>query len=72
VPIKIVVFDNGKLGFVELEQKGEGIVAGVHGSEEPGFRQGRRSRGTVGPDGHDAADLETAIQEWLAEPGPPC
>ncbi len=25
LPIKIAVFDNGKLGFVELEQKGEGL-----------------------------------------------
>ena len=52
LPIKIVVFDNGKLGFVELEQKGEGMVAGLHGPEESGFRQGRRSHGPVGQDGH--------------------
>src|SRR4029077_18117928 len=32
LPIKIAVYDNGKLGFVELEQKGRRIVAGLHGS----------------------------------------
>jgi pyruvate dehydrogenase (quinone) len=26
LPVKIVVYDNGKLGFVELEQKGEGLM----------------------------------------------
>ena len=35
LPIKIVVFDNGKLGFVDIEQKISRLDANVHGLEEP-------------------------------------
>jgi len=27
LPIKIVVYDNGKLGFVDIEQKASGLVS---------------------------------------------
>ena len=70
VPIKIVVFDNGKLGFVELEQKGEGMVPVFTDLKNPDFGKVAEAMGVWGKTVTDAADLETAVQEWLSEPGP--
>jgi pyruvate dehydrogenase (quinone) len=70
VPIKIVVFDNGKLGFVELEQKGEGLLPVFTDLKNPDFGKVAEAVGLWGRTVSDAADLKTAIQEWLAQPGP--
>jgi len=70
IPIKIVVFDNGKLGFVELEQKGEGMLPVFTDLKNPDFGKLAEAVGLWGRTVTDAADLETAIQEWLSEPGP--
>ena len=70
VPIKIVVFDNGKLGFVELEQKGEGLLPVFTDLKNPDFGKVAEAVGLWGRTVTNAADLETAIQEWLSEPGP--
>ena len=70
VPIKIVVFDNGKLGFVELEQKSEGMVPVFTDLKNPDFGKVAEAMGLWGRTVTDAADLEVAVQEWLAEPGP--
>jgi Cytochrome C and Quinol oxidase polypeptide I/Thiamine pyrophosphate enzyme, C-terminal TPP binding domain len=70
VPIKIVVFDNGKLGFVELEQKGEGLLPVFTNLKNPDFGKVAAAMGLWGRTVTDASDLETAVQEWLAEPGP--
>jgi len=42
VPIKIAVYDNGKLGFVELEQKGEGLVPVYTDLRNPDFGKSRK------------------------------
>ena len=70
VPIKIVVFDNGKLGFVELEQKSEGMVPVFTDLKNPDFGQVAEAMGLWGRTVTHAADLEVAVQDWLAEPGP--
>ena len=70
IPIKIVVFDNGKLGFVELEQKGEGMLPVFTDLKNPDFGKVAEAVGLWGRTVTDAADLETAVQAWLAEPGP--
>jgi pyruvate dehydrogenase (quinone) len=70
VPIKIVVFDNGKLGFVELEQKGEGLLPVFTDLKNPDFGKVAEAMGLWGRTVTDAADLETTVQEWLSEPGP--
>jgi len=70
LPIKIVVYDNGKLGFVELEQKAEGLLPVFTGLKNPDFGKVAAAMGLWGRDVRHAAELETAVQEWLAEPGP--
>lgn len=45
LPVKVVVFNNGALGFIELEQKSTGFLDFRHRTEEPGFRgNGRGDR----------------------------
>jgi pyruvate dehydrogenase (quinone) len=70
LPIKIVVYDNGKLGFVELEQKGEGLMPIYTDLKNPDFGQVADAMGLWGRSVTDAGELEEAVQEWLSQPGP--
>jgi len=63
----IVVYDNGKLGFVDIEQKQPGLVPGLHRPEEPPFREVARTR-TLGRFVSKAGDVEEAVQTWLGNP----
>jgi pyruvate dehydrogenase (quinone) len=68
--IKIVIFDNGKLGFVEIEQKTEGMVNLYTDLKNPNFGEVAKACGLWGKLVDQADDLEDAIAEWLIEPGP--
>ena len=70
LPIKIAVYDNGKLGFVELEQKGEGLVPIYTDLKNPDFGKVAEAMGLWGRTVTKADDLESAVAEWLAQPGP--
>ena len=65
LPIKIVVYDNGKLGFIDIEQKAAGLDAGLHGLEKPRFRRSRRRRWGFG----DAASRRRANSRSRSRPG---
>ncbi len=70
LPVKIAVYDNGKLGFVELEQKSEGLIPTYTDLKNPDFGKVAEAMGLWGRTVTDAGELETAVQEWLAQPGP--
>src|ERR1700687_1961659 len=70
LPIKIAVYDNGKLGFVELEQKGEGLLPIYTNLTNPDFGKVAEAMGLWGKTVSKAEDLEGAVGEWLAPPGP--
>ena len=70
LPIKIVVYDNGKLGFVELEQKGEGLLPVYTDLKNPDFGQVAQACGLWGRTVTDPGELEVAVKEWLSQPGP--
>jgi pyruvate dehydrogenase (quinone) len=70
LPIKIAVYDNGKLGFVELEQKSEGLLPAYTDLENPDFGKVAQAMGLWGRTVTDAAELESAVDEWLAVSGP--
>ncbi len=70
LPVKIVVYDNGKLGFVELEQKGEGLRPVYTDLKNPDFGQVAQACGLWGRTVTDPGELEVAVKEWLAQPGP--
>src|ERR1700721_848476 len=70
LPVKIVVYDNGKLGFVELEQKGEGLMPLFTDLMNPDFGKVAEAMGLWGRTVSKADELEGAVAEWLGQPGP--
>jgi pyruvate dehydrogenase (quinone) len=70
LPVKVVVFDNGKLGFVEIEQKTEGMVGLYTDLKNPDFGAVARAMGLWGAKVEQASELEGGIASLLAEPGP--
>ena len=51
LPIKIAVYDNGKLGFVEIEQKAEGMLDTFTKIEKPELCRGCARVRSLGPNG---------------------
>ena len=70
VPIKIAVYDNGKLGFVDIEQRAAGLIPVYTDLKNPDFGELARSVGLWGKSVSRAGDLEDSVRVWLAEPGP--
>jgi pyruvate dehydrogenase (quinone) len=70
IPVKICVFDNGKLGFVELEQKSEGLEPTFTDNKNPDFGAVAKAVGLWGKTISDPEEIEAAVEEWLAQPGP--
>ena len=48
LPIKIAVYNNGKLGFIDIEHKAAGMEPRLHGFEEPRLRRGCQGDGSLG------------------------
>jgi pyruvate dehydrogenase (quinone) len=70
LPIKICVFDNAKLGFVEIEQKTEGLLPTFTQNKNPEFGAVAQAMGLWGKDVIDPSEVEDAVAEWLSQPGP--
>lgn len=70
LPIKVVVYNNGSLNFVELEQKVEGLLDNYTQLVNPDFGKLAEAIGWRGWTVARAADLEGAVRAFLAEPGP--
>jgi pyruvate dehydrogenase (quinone) len=70
LPIKIAVYDNAKLGFVEIEQKTEGMTPAFTDLKNPDFGKVAEAMGLWGRTVTKANDLEEAVKTWLLQPGP--
>jgi pyruvate dehydrogenase (quinone) len=70
IPIKIAVFNNSSLGFVEMEMKVEGLLDAYTNLENPDFSRVAEAIGFHARRVERAEDLEAAVQDWLAQPGP--
>ena len=70
LPVKVVVFDNGALSFVELEMKAAGIVTYGTDLDNPDFAGMARAAGLFGARVEKAGDLEDALREALGHDGP--
>jgi len=68
--VKLVVFNNSALGFVELEMKAAGLVDFATELVNPNFAQLAESAGVLGLRVEKPEDLRTAIQEALSHDGP--
>ena len=70
LPVKVIIFNNGSLGFIELEQKSSGFVDFGTGFENPNFAALAEAVGIKGIRIEDPADVESKIAEALAHDGP--
>lgn len=70
LPIKVAVFNNSALDFVEIEQKVEGLLDTYTGLINPDFSQVATAIGFRGWRVEKSEDLDAAVQAWLNEPGP--
>lgn len=70
LPVKLIVLNNGTLGFVEMEMKANGFVDTGVSLDNPDFAAMARAIGIHGVRVENPAKLEGAIQEVLNHPGP--
>ncbi|WP_433967198.1 thiamine pyrophosphate-dependent enzyme [Tunturiibacter gelidiferens] len=70
LPIKMVVFNNGALAFVELEMKAGGIVNYATDLDNPSFADLANSIGIHGVHVDKPNNLEAALKTAFATPGP--
>jgi len=70
LPVKIIVFNNASLNFVELEMKAAGILTFGTGLENPNFADVATSVGITGIRVEEPDELEGALRRALADPGP--
>jgi pyruvate dehydrogenase (quinone) len=69
-PIKIVVFNNSALGFVELEMKASGFLENGTTLVNPNFADLAKTAGIHGIRVEDPADLKSALADAFAYKGP--
>jgi pyruvate dehydrogenase (quinone) len=70
LPVKVVVFNNGTLGFIELEQKSTGFLDFGTELKNPNFAAMADSMGIRGVRITDAADVDEGIAAALSHDGP--
>ncbi len=70
LPAKIVVFNNGALGFIELEQKSTGFINIGTDFVNPNFAMMAEAVGIKGVRIEDPAEVEGKLAEALAHRGP--
>ncbi len=70
LPVKIVVFNNGTLGFVELEMKASGFLDFGVDLQNPDFAAMARAAGVHAQRVEDPGDLADAARKVLAHDGP--
>jgi pyruvate dehydrogenase (quinone) len=70
LPAKVVVFNNGALGFIELEQKSTGFLNFGTQLNNPNFAKMAEAIGVRGIRLTNPADVEVGIAEALAHDGP--
>lgn len=70
LPVKVVVYNNGTLGFVALEMKASGFLETGTDLQNPDFAAMARSIGIHAVRVEDPGELEAAVADILAHDGP--
>jgi pyruvate dehydrogenase (quinone) len=70
LPVKIVVFNNSSLGFVEVEQMSSGFLDTDTSLKNPNFAALAEAVGVRGIRLEDPAEVESGIADALAHEGP--
>jgi pyruvate dehydrogenase (quinone) len=70
LPVKIVIINNGMLGFVDMEMKAAGYLPSNVELANPNFAAVAQASGIKGIRVEQAVDLEQALKDAFAHPGP--
>jgi pyruvate dehydrogenase (quinone) len=70
LPVKVVIFNNGVLGFVALEMKASGFIETGVDLQNPDFAAMARAMGIHAIRVEDPGDLQKAIRDVLVYDGP--
>jgi pyruvate dehydrogenase (quinone) len=70
LPVKVVIFNNGTLGFVELEMKAAGLLDFGVALNNPDFAAMARAMGVHSARVEDPGELRPALQAAFAHDGP--
>src|SRR6266852_4904031 len=70
LPVKVVIFNNGVLGFVALEMKASGFIESGVELQNPDFAAMARAMGIHAVRVEDPGELQKAIRDVLAYDGP--
>lgn len=70
LPVKIVVYNNSSLNFVELEMKADGFVQFATDLDNPDYAKVAEAMGIWGKHVERSSELPGAIDEFLAHDGP--
>ncbi|MGX9426332.1 MULTISPECIES: ubiquinone-dependent pyruvate dehydrogenase [Bradyrhizobium] len=70
LPVKVIVFNNGALGFIELEQKSSGFLDTGTELKNPNFAAMAEATGIKGVRIEDPSEVEGKLAEAFAHPGP--
>ena len=70
LPVKVLVLNNGALGFVQMEMEASGFLDTAVALTNPDFAAMARGAGIFAKRVEDPAELKDAMQEWLAHDGP--
>jgi pyruvate dehydrogenase (quinone) len=70
LPVKIVIYDNGALAFVELEMKAAGLLEVGTALDNPDFAEMARAMGIHGARVEDPGEVEPALRAAFAHDGP--
>ena len=70
LPVKLLIYNNESLGFVEMEQRVEGLLDTFTDLKNPDFAKLAEACGLSGWRVEREGDLESAMRAWLAADGP--
>ena len=70
LPVKVLVLNNGTLGFVQMEMQASGLLDTGVSLDNPNFAAMARGAGIFAKRVEDPAELAAAMREWLAHDGP--
>jgi pyruvate dehydrogenase (quinone) len=70
LPVKLIVFDNSALGFVELEMKAAGILDFATELHNPDFAKMAEAAGVLGLRANEPEQVRPMLAEALSHPGP--
>jgi pyruvate dehydrogenase (quinone) len=70
LPVKIVIFDNGLLGFVDIEMKAAGFLPTGTKLDNPNFAEMAKAIGIYGIRVEDPGELQGAIEAAFKHDGP--